>query len=181
MSDFNRWNTAAPGYEAGRAVAIDAGLRAHMIRVYNYMASAVALTGIVAWFTFQAAVTTDAAGAIVGLTAFGDDEVTDLFFINYKLIDTLGHLYGMEDETMRDAVGALDVLRPDPGGEAVAGVVRELDRLVGVLLVRLGGERRELEQQLRIGLGQLLHVAQFAGDGAGAHSELVHLVPRPVE
>ena len=39
---------------------------------------------------------------------FGDDEVTDLFFVNYKLIDTLGHLYGMEDETMRDAVATQD-------------------------------------------------------------------------
>ena len=71
MSDFNRWNTTAPGY-AGRTVAVDAGLRAYMIRVYNYMAAAVALTGVVAWFTFQAAVTTDATtGAIVGLTSFG--------------------------------------------------------------------------------------------------------------
>ena len=32
---------------------IDAGLRAYMIRVYNYMAAAVALTGVVAWFTYQ--------------------------------------------------------------------------------------------------------------------------------
>lgn len=70
MSDFNRWNTTAPG-TVGRTVAVDAGLRAHMLRVYNYMAAAVALTGVVAWFTFQAAVTTDAAGAITGLTAFG--------------------------------------------------------------------------------------------------------------
>jgi FtsH-binding integral membrane protein len=31
----------------------------------------VALTGVVAWFTFQAAVVTDASGAITGLTAFG--------------------------------------------------------------------------------------------------------------
>jgi FtsH-binding integral membrane protein len=70
MSDFNRWNTTAPG-TAGTTVAVDAGLRAYMLRVYNYMAAAVALTGVVAWFTFQAAVTTDAAGAITGLTAFG--------------------------------------------------------------------------------------------------------------
>jgi uncharacterized protein len=71
MSDFNRWNTTAPGYES-RTAAVDAGLRAYMIRVYNYMAAAVALTGVVAWFTFQAAVTTDATtGAIVGLTSFG--------------------------------------------------------------------------------------------------------------
>lgn len=35
------------GYGAG-AVAVDAGLRAHMLKVYNYMASGVLLTGIVA-------------------------------------------------------------------------------------------------------------------------------------
>ena len=44
MSDFDRNVAAARGGYADRAVAIDAGLRAHMIRVYNYMASAVALT-----------------------------------------------------------------------------------------------------------------------------------------
>ena len=37
-------------------MAIDAGLRAYMIRVYNYMAIGVALTGVVAWFTFTPAV-----------------------------------------------------------------------------------------------------------------------------
>ena len=61
MSDFDR-NVAARGGFAGRAVAVDAGLRAYMIRVYNYMAAAVALTGVVAWLTFNAAVVTDAAG-----------------------------------------------------------------------------------------------------------------------
>jgi FtsH-binding integral membrane protein len=69
MSDFHR-NLAARGGFADR-VAIDAGLRAHMIRVYNYMASAVALTGVVAWFCFQNAVVMNDAGAIVGLTSFG--------------------------------------------------------------------------------------------------------------
>jgi FtsH-binding integral membrane protein len=72
MSDFDR-NVAAArgGFGADRALAVDAGLRAHMIRVYNYMAGGVALTGIVAWLTFQMAVVTNEAGAIVGLTSFG--------------------------------------------------------------------------------------------------------------
>ena len=70
MSDFDR-NTAARGGFAGRAVAVDAGLRAYMLRVYNYMAAAVALSGAVAWFTYNAAVVTDAAGKITGLTPFG--------------------------------------------------------------------------------------------------------------
>ncbi|MBW7948905.1 MAG: Bax inhibitor-1/YccA family protein [Pseudorhodoplanes sp.] len=71
MSDFDRNVTAARGGYAERTAAIDAGLRAYMIRVYNYMAAAVALTGTLAWITFNAAVTTDATGTIVGLTSFG--------------------------------------------------------------------------------------------------------------
>jgi uncharacterized protein len=73
MSDFNR-NVAAPRFGADRAVAIDAGLRAHMIRVYNYMAIGVALTGVVAWFVYQMAggdAIRFAGGSIVGLTPFG--------------------------------------------------------------------------------------------------------------
>ena len=69
MSDFDRNLAAArPGYRTDQ-VAIDAGLRAYMIRVYNYMASGVALTGLVAWFTFSAAVT-DVGGSLQ-LTSFG--------------------------------------------------------------------------------------------------------------
>jgi FtsH-binding integral membrane protein len=68
MSDYQR-NVAARGGFADRA-AIDAGLRAYMIRVYNYMATAVALTGVAAWFTFSAAVTTTAGGGLA-LTSFG--------------------------------------------------------------------------------------------------------------
>jgi FtsH-binding integral membrane protein len=70
MSDFDR-NVAARGGFADRAAAVDAGLRAYMLRVYNYMAAAVALTGVVAWFTYSAAVITDATGRITGLTSFG--------------------------------------------------------------------------------------------------------------
>jgi FtsH-binding integral membrane protein len=69
MSDFDR-NVAARGFGAARTAEIDAGLRAYMLRVYNYMASGVALTGVVAWFTFNAAVTTNGAGKLV-LTSFG--------------------------------------------------------------------------------------------------------------
>jgi FtsH-binding integral membrane protein len=71
MSDFDRNYTTRTGFGAQRAVAIDAGLRAYMLRVYNYMAAGVALTGVVAWFTFNAAVVTNTAGKITGLTSFG--------------------------------------------------------------------------------------------------------------
>ena len=52
MTDINRSYPPNPGAVTDR-VAIDAGLRAHMIRVYNYMAVGVALTGVVAWLTSQ--------------------------------------------------------------------------------------------------------------------------------
>jgi FtsH-binding integral membrane protein len=52
MSNNDR-NAAAPGTLAGGAIAVDAGLRAYMLRVYNYMAAGVGLTGIVAMLTYQ--------------------------------------------------------------------------------------------------------------------------------
>jgi FtsH-binding integral membrane protein len=69
MSNFDRYG-ATTRFGADRAVAIDEGLRAYMIRVYNYMAMGVALTGLVAWMTFNAAVTATPNGALV-LTSFG--------------------------------------------------------------------------------------------------------------
>jgi FtsH-binding integral membrane protein len=91
MSDFDR-DVAARGTFADRAVAIDAGLRAHMLRVYNYMAAAVALTGVVAWFTYNAAVITDAAGQITGLTAFGQAIFSGPMVI-VLLLGTLGLVF----------------------------------------------------------------------------------------
>jgi uncharacterized protein len=74
MSDFDRnIATARTGYRTDQ-VAIDAGLRAYMIRVYNYMAVGVALTGVVSWLTYQAAggdAIQVAGNRITGLTAFG--------------------------------------------------------------------------------------------------------------
>ncbi|HWE05123.1 MAG TPA: Bax inhibitor-1 family protein, partial [Rhizomicrobium sp.] len=50
MADYDnrvlRGQTAAAG-------AIDAGLRAHMLRVYNYMLIGLALTGATAWLTAE--------------------------------------------------------------------------------------------------------------------------------
>ena len=51
-------------------VAVDEGLRAYMLRVYNYMAGGVFLTGIVAYLTSQAAMTRGPTGARQ-LTEFG--------------------------------------------------------------------------------------------------------------
>jgi uncharacterized protein len=64
----NRYAAARAG--ARTDVAVDEGLRAYMLRVYNYMAAGVFLTGIVAYVTSQAAMTRGPTGA-QQLTEFG--------------------------------------------------------------------------------------------------------------
>ena len=91
MSDFDR-NVAARGGFADRAAAVDAGLRAYMLRVYNYMAAAVALTGVVAYATFSAAVVTDASGKITALTPFGQTIFSGPLSI-VLLLGTLGLVF----------------------------------------------------------------------------------------
>jgi hypothetical protein len=54
------------------AGVIDQGLRAYMIRVYNYMASGVAITGVVAYLIYAMSVVTGADGTVAGLTPFGN-------------------------------------------------------------------------------------------------------------
>jgi FtsH-binding integral membrane protein len=52
MSNYDR-NVVIPGAPVDQTFAVDAGLRAHMLRVYNYMATGVGLTGLVAMLTYQ--------------------------------------------------------------------------------------------------------------------------------
>ena len=56
---------------AGERAAYDEGLRAYMLRVYNYMASGLALTGIIAVVVAQMSVNFNDAGQITGLTQIG--------------------------------------------------------------------------------------------------------------
>ena len=53
------------------AKVVDAGLRSHMIRVYNFMGLGLFLSAVVAWLGFDAAVVTASDGSIMGVTAFG--------------------------------------------------------------------------------------------------------------
>lgn len=45
----NSYRTAQSGFAAGSTVALDQGLRAYMLRVYNWMSSGLVLTGLVAF------------------------------------------------------------------------------------------------------------------------------------
>jgi len=74
MAEFDRPTVAAG---AGSAAVVDQGLRSYLLRVYNYMAVGLVVTGLVAYFVYAAATTTDTANAVaqVGsnlyLTSFG--------------------------------------------------------------------------------------------------------------
>ena len=64
MSDYNRNIGTAPfGQAVGRAVAVDEGLRAYMLRVYNYMALGLAITGLAALGIYMLSATGDIAAA----------------------------------------------------------------------------------------------------------------------
>ena len=69
-------------------VVMDEGLRAYMLKVYNYMATGILLTGIIALISFKMSVVTDASGAIAGFTNFGNA----LFFSSLKWVVMLAPL-----------------------------------------------------------------------------------------
>jgi len=73
MMDFNKngiLNRAKAAQQS--TVVMDEGLRTYMLKVYNYMATGILLTGIVALLTFKMSVVTNDAGSIVGLTSMGN-------------------------------------------------------------------------------------------------------------
>ncbi|MFB6420473.1 MULTISPECIES: Bax inhibitor-1/YccA family protein [Bradyrhizobium] len=52
MPNYDQNLTAARA-GGGGTIAVDAGLRDYMMRIYNYMAAGVGLTAVVAWLTYQ--------------------------------------------------------------------------------------------------------------------------------
>ena len=87
--EFNKQNILNKVKAATQTtVVMDEGLRAYMLKVYNYMATGVLLTGIVALISFNISVVTDASGAIVSFTEFGNT----LFFSGFKWLVTLAPL-----------------------------------------------------------------------------------------
>ncbi|MDC1160035.1 Bax inhibitor-1/YccA family protein [Candidatus Pelagibacter sp.] len=69
--DFNKQNILNKVKEAQQSTAVmDEGLRAYMLKVYNYMATGILLTGIVALLTFKIAVQEISSAGII-LTPFG--------------------------------------------------------------------------------------------------------------
>lgn len=67
MADLNQPATGTPAGSTRAQPAVDLGLRAFMLQVYNYMGLSLAITALVAYGVFAIATTTDpAAAAMVG-------------------------------------------------------------------------------------------------------------------
>jgi hypothetical protein len=69
MADLDRRYAQSTTVGRTEAGVVDQGLRAYMLRVYNYMASGVAITGVVAWLVYSMSVVQGATG--LELTSFG--------------------------------------------------------------------------------------------------------------
>jgi len=68
---FNEQNIQSKVTSAETHV-IDEGLRAYMLKVYNYMASGIFLTGIISLLLFKLSVVMGPDGSIAGLTSMGN-------------------------------------------------------------------------------------------------------------
>ena len=69
--EFNRQNIQTK-VTSTETHAIDEGLRAYMLKVYNYMASGIFLTGIISLLLFKLSVVMASDGSITGLTEIGN-------------------------------------------------------------------------------------------------------------
>jgi len=67
IMEFNKQNIQSKVTDA-KTYVIDEGLRAYMLKVYNYMASGIFLTGIISLFLFKLSVVMAPDGSITGLT-----------------------------------------------------------------------------------------------------------------
>src|SRR6201989_2769045 len=66
MADFDRSTAGGPfggAMTSAEAAAVDAGLRAHMLRIYNYMVLGLVITGVAALGVYAFSVTSDVAAA----------------------------------------------------------------------------------------------------------------------
>ena len=85
---FNKQNLLNKVKEAQQStVVMDEGLRAYMLKVYNYMATGILLTGIISLISFKLAADIDPSGAIA-FTPFGNT----IFFSGWKWVVMLAPL-----------------------------------------------------------------------------------------
>ena len=87
----HRYVHGAPASTTGTAVGVDEGLRAHMLRVYNYLAAGIGVAAILAYVVYSMSVATDPALAVaklrngVPLTEFGRTLFASGWILGIKL------------------------------------------------------------------------------------------------
>tara|TARA_B100001059_G_scaffold23420_1_gene18813 strand:- start:364 stop:1125 length:762 start_codon:yes stop_codon:yes gene_type:complete len=87
--EFNKKGILARAKAASHDTAVmDEGLRAYMLKVYNYMATGVLLTGIIALITFKLSAEVNSFGKIVDYTEFGKT----IFFSGWRWLVMLAPL-----------------------------------------------------------------------------------------
>ena len=87
--ELNRNNILNKVKEAQQStIVMDEGLRAYMLKVYNFMASGILLTGLVSLLFFKLSVVTDSNGSIVALTSIGNT----IFLSGFKWVVMLAPL-----------------------------------------------------------------------------------------
>jgi hypothetical protein len=69
--EFNKQNLQS-STTSTKTHIIDEGLRAYMLKVYNYMASGILITGFISLILFKFSVVTSADGSIAGFTGLGN-------------------------------------------------------------------------------------------------------------
>ena len=66
--DFNQRSFTRTANEG----VIDEGLRAYMLKVYNYMTTGLLITGLIAFFFGKASIFTNSNGELIGFTSLGN-------------------------------------------------------------------------------------------------------------
>jgi uncharacterized protein len=105
---FENLRTQAQVGTGTHAGAVDAGLRQHMLRVYNYMTSGLVVTGLVAWVMYTLSFVTE-GGNVVGLTALG----ATIYGSPLKwliMLAPLGFILALSFGTNRMSFGTLQIL-----------------------------------------------------------------------
>ena len=90
--EFNKQTSTIKS--SASAAIIDQGLRSYMLKVYNYMASGVLLTGFIALILFKMSVITGPAGEILGLTNLGNT-IYNSGFVWVLMLAPLGVVFYM--------------------------------------------------------------------------------------
>ena len=145
-------NRYAAGYGTRTDVAVDEGLRAYMLRVYNYMAAGVFLTGIVAYVTASAAITSKPGGG-KALTEFGQliyvsplKWVMMLLPLGLRVLPVLAHLQDERGRLPSWPSGCL----PQPWALSLSSIFLVLHRAVDLAGVLRDGGGLRRPQHLRL-------------------------------